>query len=247
MAELSKEQIEALVKKNEALEKENAALKKAKQPESNFKVSKDASVSYEIEVESLEGDAYHENGEKFNAGEKNAIRLAEAKKVKILGKFKDPDNEAKAKKLGLLSLVIIALMSFGFSSFAQTGDFFNPLSTGGVAPKSDTVVNTATAFITCKKLADVNASYVTVQVNVTKISGTVGGTISLQGSLDGVNFKALNTRETQTALATITATDATNVYHWRLDGSPFLYYRVSWTGTGTMSASFSAQLYRVKY
>lgn len=32
MAELSKEQIEALVKKNEALEKENAALKKQNNP-----------------------------------------------------------------------------------------------------------------------------------------------------------------------------------------------------------------------
>lgn len=246
MAELTKEQIEALIKKNEALEKENASLKK-KETTGNFKVSKDASVSYEIEVQSLEDDIYHETGEKFNVGEKNAIRLAEAKKVKILGKFKDPENEAKAKKLGLLSLVIIALMSFSFGSFAQVADFFNPLSTAGVSLKSDTVTNTATTFITCKKLNDVNASFTTVQVNVTKISGTVGGTISLLGSLDGVNFKALNTAETQTALATITATDATNVYHWRLNGSPFLYYRVSWTGTGTMSASFSAQLYRVKY
>lgn len=109
---------------------------------------------------------------------------------------------------------------------------------------SDTVTNTATIYLTSTRVSSTNSlsQQTTVQVNVTKISGTVGGTISLLGSLDGTNFKALNTIETQTALATITATDASNVYHWRLTGSPFLYYRVSWTGTGTMSASFTAKL-----
>lgn len=110
---------------------------------------------------------------------------------------------------------------------------------------SDTVTNTATIYLsTAVRVSSSNSAMqtTTVQVNVTKISGTVGGTISLLGSLDGTNYKALNTAETQTALATITATDASNVYHWRLNGSPFLYYRVSWTGTGTMSASFTAKL-----
>lgn len=148
------------------------------------------------------------------------------------------------RKTTLLIVGLVALLSI--ASQAQVADFFNPLSTAGVAPKSDTVTNTATAYITSKVLRDFPVLYTTVQVNVTKISGTVGGTISLQGSLDGVNFKALNTAETQTALATVTAADASTSYHWRLNGSPFLYYRVSWTGTGTMAASFSAQLYRDK-
>jgi hypothetical protein len=106
---------------------------------------------------------------------------------------------------------------------------------------SDTVTNTATITLTSPALTQ-PASQTVVQVNVTKISGTVGGPISLHGSLDGTNFKALNTVVTQTALATITATDASNVYHWRLTGSPFKYYRVSWTGTGTMSASFTSKV-----
>jgi hypothetical protein len=110
---------------------------------------------------------------------------------------------------------------------------------------SDTVTNTATVVLTSPKL-DGSPAKTTIQVAVTKISGTVGGTISLMGSVDGTNFKALNTEETQTALATVTATDATNVYHWRLNGGPFPYYRVSWTGTGTMSASFTAKAWRAK-
>jgi hypothetical protein len=107
---------------------------------------------------------------------------------------------------------------------------------------SDTVTNTATVYLTSPQVNFNKGANTTVQVNVTKISGTVGGTISLQGSIDGTNFKALNTPDTQTALATVTATDATNVYHWRLAGNPFTYYRVSWTGTGTMSASFTAKV-----
>jgi hypothetical protein len=106
----------------------------------------------------------------------------------------------------------------------------------------DTVTNTATIYLSSTRVAATAGSKVTVYVAVTKISGTVGGTLTLQGSMDGTTFKALNTQETQTALATITATDATNTYHWRLDGNPFPFYRVSWTGTGTMSASFTSRL-----
>lgn len=136
------------------------------------------------------------------------------------------------KKLFILGLLTLC----GLASFAQI-DLYQPL---GVKNVRDTVTNTATAYLTSPRV--VAKGIVTIQVNVTKISGTVGGTISLQGSLDGTNFKALNTVETQTALATITATDATNVYHWRLSANHFPYYRVSWTGTGTMSASFTSKI-----
>lgn len=111
---------------------------------------------------------------------------------------------------------------------------------------TDTVTNTATVYLQSPRVEAAAATSTTIWIAVTKISGTVGGTITLQGSLDGTNFKAINTVDTQTALATITATDATNTYHYRLAGSPFMYYRVSWTGTGTMSASFSAKILRAK-
>ncbi len=149
------------------------------------------------------------------------------------------------RKTTLLIVGLVALLSIAAN--AQIAPFYNALSTGGVFAQSDTVTNGGTGTVQCRILKDLPTVNTTIQVNVTKISGIVGGAISLQGSLDGTNWKALNTAETQTALATVTATDATNVYHWRLNGSPFLYYRVSWTGTGTMAASFSAQLYRNKY
>ena len=139
---------------------------------------------------------------------------------------------------------IIALFAFivmvAFASTESQAQEKSLLSPYGFT--SDTVTNGGVAYLTVRAPEKNGLAVSTIQVVVTKISGTVGGTISLQGSVDGSSYKALNTEETQTALATITATDANNVYHWRLKNNPFLYYRVSWTGTGTMAASFTAQI-----
>ncbi len=136
-------------------------------------------------------------------------------------------------------IFILAALLIGFSTHAQ----LQTLKQADNTKSLDTVTNTATAYVsTINKVAGSTSASTTVWVTVTKISGTVAGTISLLGSIDGTNYKAMNTPNTQTALATITATDATNTYHWNLSGSPFTYYRVSWTGAGTMAASFSAKL-----
>lgn len=106
---------------------------------------------------------------------------------------------------------------------------------------SDTVVNAGTSYLTSPLIkSDGNVS---VQVVCTKISGTVAGTISLLGSIDGTNYKALTVEEASTAVNTYTATDvASQNFIWRIKGNPVQYYRVSWTGTGTMSASFSSKI-----
>lgn len=106
---------------------------------------------------------------------------------------------------------------------------------------SDTTVNAATAYLSTYN-PGAGAS-TTVQVVVTKISGTVAGTISLLGSLDNVNYKAITVEEAATASNTFTATDvASQTFIWRLVKNPYLYYRVSYAGTGTMSAKFTARL-----
>jgi len=183
------------------------------------------SVDFPVEVVATESDPYHETGTKFTAGTKKAAELVKRGWVKM-------------------ATMIALLIAASFTIQAQNNDFYNPLQTAGVYPKLDTVTNTATAFLSTRLLPQRPFSSAVIWVTVTKISGTVGGTITLQGSIDGTNWKALNTNDTQTALATVTATDASNTYHWRLLGGYFPYYRVSWTGTGTMSASFSAKLFR---
>jgi len=134
--------------------------------------------------------------------------------------------------------IILALLLIGFSAQAQLRD----LRQADPTKTLDTITNTATNTLSSLKMAPNTSASTTVWVTVTKISGTVGGTITLQGSLDGTAWKAVNTMGTQTAMAAVTATDASNTYHWYLTGCPFQYYRVSWTGTGTMAASFSAKI-----
>jgi hypothetical protein len=128
-----------------------------------------------------------------------------------------------------------------FAANAQTFDF---KSTHGLT--LDSASSTTPTYMTTAYVSPAPAVTSTIFVVVTKISGTVGGTLSLQGSIDGTNYKALNTPNTATALATFTATDATNTYHWVISGSPFLYYRVAWTGSSGQLASYSAKLFRSK-
>lgn len=102
---------------------------------------------------------------------------------------------------------------------------------------SDTVTDAGTTYI--QSICPGSAITTTIFLTVVKQSGTVAGTITLQGSMDGTTYKALNAIDSQTALATITAANASGNYSWRLHGNPYLYYRVSWTGTGTMAATIA--------
>lgn len=155
----------------------------------------------------------------------------------------------KMVKLGWATPLALAFMVLSFFASAQTSviaPLYNATNIYSLALLNasvttlDSVTNTGTGVMTCKRVA--GPGTVTIQVNVIKKTGTVAGTITLLGSLDGVNFKAIPTRETQTAIATITAADASGSYMWRLTDSPCLYYQVSWTGAGTMFATFTATI-----
>jgi len=141
----------------------------------------------------------------------------------------------------LIFILLALAITLGVQAQTQYVKFYQPL---GTLLETDTVTNTATNYVTTPILSAKPAAYTSIVVVVTKISGTVGGTITLMGSIDGTNFTALNTEETSTALATKTAADASAVLNWRIKGSYYAYYRVSWAGTGTMAATLAARLYR---
>jgi hypothetical protein len=109
---------------------------------------------------------------------------------------------------------------------------------------SDTVTNAGVGVLTTASRTPIlKGSRVNAQITITKISGTVGGTITLQGSVDGVAWKAVQTLETQTGLSALTATDvASQTFHYKTVHY-YPYYRWSWTGTGTMAASFTGTLF----
>lgn len=75
---------------------------------------------------------------------------------------------------------------------------------------------------------------VTAKVVVKKISGTVGGTLVLQGSMDGTEWVTIG--------SAATVTDASNNYSFNTTVR-WYYFRISWTGTGTMSASMRPYLF----
>jgi hypothetical protein len=132
-------------------------------------------------------------------------------------------------------ILILMLMLCSFMIKAQT--FVLTSTTGGAV---DSVTNAGTTYLTSGAVTGTKA-IVSVQVTAAEISGTTAGTLSLLGSLDGTNFKAATLAEVSTAVNTYTATDVTSqTFIWRITGNPYKYYRVSWTGTGTMLDTFSA-------
>lgn len=75
-----------------------------------------------------------------------------------------------------------------------------------------------------------NKAALSFQAVVTKISGTVAGTVTLYGSLDGTNYAVLNTD-------TLTNTTGTKVYQFSYAYSPDYKYRFEVITSGTVSAS----------
>lgn len=138
------------------------------------------------------------------------------------------------KILILAALVLSLLATIAYSASAQVKTFTQPY---GMA--RDTVTNTGTAYVSLHNPGA--KSQITVRVTITKVSGTVAGTITLMGSFDGTTYKALVAPNSATALATYTAADATGVYDWILADNPYNYWRVSYTGAGTMVAYLNAQ------
>jgi hypothetical protein len=132
------------------------------------------------------------------------------------------------KKLFSLLIILGALLFASQQSQAQV--FVSTLAAG------DTVVDAGTA----SKTFNISGDFKGIVVNpiFTKISGTVAGTIKLQGSLDGSTY-------TDVTSQTFTATNiATGQTLWYVTAPLARYYKITWTGTGTMSAVLSYR-YRV--
>ena len=131
------------------------------------------------------------------------------------------------KKLLFLLVAMIAMITVDAQKavFTMTG--------------SDTIVNTASVSVSQTYSSEYGN--VAFQAVVTKVSGTVAGTVLLQGSLDGTNYVDISTD-------TLSLTDvATQSKLWSVDANPYKYYRLKGTGSGTMAAIIAGYaLARVK-
>lgn len=100
---------------------------------------------------------------------------------------------------------------------------------------------TATATVSSK------GNNVVLQALITKTSGTLGGTVTLQVSSDGTNYVTAPTTLVEGAASTYTVTDsATQSFVFVVKGNPFAKYRLSWTGTGTMVGVITSASITVK-
>lgn len=116
-------------------------------------------------------------------------------------------------------LIVLVALSFAFNTNAQV--YSTSVALG------DTVVNTAT--VSKQFTASAGYSAIGVQAIITKISGTVAGTATFQGSIDNTNWETIG--------SAYTITDASQAKAFTQIGNPYQYYRVKFTGSGTMSAS----------
>ena len=125
------------------------------------------------------------------------------------------------KIISLLFLVaFVASAAFGQTFVPGTGS-----ATQAVVIAGDTITNTGTAY----KIIKVTGGYqdLAIQPVLTKVSGTAAGTVTIYGSLDGINYVTLGD--------TLGERDATTVTKlFKYTDPAYTYYKISYTGTGTM-------------
>lgn len=144
------------------------------------------------------------------------------------------------KILGLIAIFTMTL--FAPKMEAQVLNF-----TSSYNLTSDTVTNAGTN--TLKVKSGFTYQWVTAQVIITKISGTPAGNVIMQGSNDGTNFVAIPQWDNYRIVAgdTLVPTNVSGTCGnkiWIFKGSKYLWYRVTYTGSGTMAASMKAYLYQ---
>lgn len=125
---------------------------------------------------------------------------------------------------------LLTLVMFAFMANAQLAPLISTTNNKAL----DTVTNTASKSLVVAVSGP--QSIVTIVATVTKISGTVAGTVRLLGSIDGVNYTAADA-------TTYTATDVAGGQStsWIVTPSKYVNYKVTYTGTGTMVASLAAK------
>lgn len=102
-----------------------------------------------------------------------------------------------------------------------------------LTPVTDTLTNADTTYLSLSKISGYYNS-VAIQVNASKISGTVGGSAVVQGSVDGTNYIDL-----PTAVAdSMSLTNGSSSHIWAIESPPYPYYRVKIITSGTQKSAF---------
>lgn len=137
------------------------------------------------------------------------------------------------KKIFLLCFLVSLATASCFSQVPTSA-----ISSGNSLAR-DTVTNTAakTWFMPTAVKFSGEQKLVSLQVDITRISGTAGGTVVPLASLDGVTFGVIGS-------GSFTPTDVASQTAVFVVPTGFLYYGFRYTGTGTMSCSAVGKVLR---
>lgn len=105
----------------------------------------------------------------------------------------------------------------------------------------DTVTNTATKYLTLTPALGSYFKTISVAVGVTEISGSTGGTVTCEASLDGTIW--YNVYSATDSSYTFSPADVTTLqgFRFKINGWGDKYLRVKYVGTGSMAAAITAK------
>ena len=134
------------------------------------------------------------------------------------------------KKLLMLFFLCLSVV---FAAQAQTISGTTTLKSTALHVDTDTITNTTVKT----QFGDVgfNKNVVSVQSTITKLSGSLGGVMILEGSLDGTNYQRVNATDSL-VLANVT----TQSKIFTVSPNLYKYIRVKVTPTGTQSSKMNS-------
>lgn len=136
----------------------------------------------------------------------------------------------------LLLIAVLATFSFAVNAQSTVQNLLSNTASG-VKPL-DTITNAGTVTMS-SAIVKGAPNQTTVSATFTKLTGTVAGTATLLGSLNGTDWaSASSTSYTVTDVATQTTS-------WPLTGKNYLYYRVNVVGSGTSTYTVKGQVLTV--
>lgn len=130
-------------------------------------------------------------------------------------------------------MLLFICLSVVFISQAQNVSGTTVLKSTSSHVDTDTITNTTekTQFGN----VGFNKNVVSVQSTITKLSGTLGGVMRLEGSLDGTNYQRINTTD---SLVLANVTTQTKIF--TISPNLWKYIRVKVTPTGTQSSKMNS-------
>ena len=143
------------------------------------------------------------------------------------------------KIITLLSLIVLTTIIAQAQSFkpltltAQKADL--------TACTKDTTVNTDTSYL----VTGLITSYSDLEFNIvnTKLTGTSGGTIIVQGSPDNSNWYTMVNDKTQSLINDTTTVSNTTRFQFVVKTHPYQYYRIRYISSGTQTSVMTGLVY----